>query len=123
MRVEPKSTELEPAAQKAPVNATPSGPPPARAPHWNRVWAARAVALGADALQIALLPLVMGGAISPVSDVIDVVTAITLTWLVGWHWAFLPTFLAEIVPFVDLVPTWTVAAWLATRTLRDPPPA
>jgi len=89
----------------------------------GRVWTARCVALAADASQIALLPLVLGGALSPVSDVIDVATAILLTWLIGWHWSFLPTFVAEIVPFVDLVPTWTVAVFLATRGHRDRPPA
>jgi len=39
-----------------------------------------------------------------------------LSWLVGFHWAFLPTFIAELLPFVDLVPSWTLAVWLATRT-------
>src|SRR5438552_731938 len=74
-----------------------------------------AIALAADALQIVLLPLVWGGAISPVDDVIDVATAIALTMLLGWHWSFLPTLALELVPFVDVVPTWTLAAWLATR--------
>jgi hypothetical protein len=87
--------------------------PPGRA--ISRVWLARAIAIAADTVQLALLPLVMGGAISPVADLIDVVVAVALTWLVGWHWAFLPTFLAELVPFVDLVPSWTLAAFIATR--------
>src|SRR2546425_229008 len=68
-------------------------------PSRSRVWTARLVALAADVVQIALLPLVLGGAISPVNDLIDVVTAVVLTVLVGWHWAFLPAFVAEIVPF------------------------
>jgi hypothetical protein len=41
--------------------------------------------------------------------------AAVLVALVGWHWAFLPSFVAELVPGLDLVPTWTVAVWLATR--------
>ena len=69
----------------------------------------------ADGSQIAVLPLVLGGAVSPLDDVIDVVTAVALTGLVGFHWAFLPTFIAEIVPFVDLVPSWTLAVFIATR--------
>jgi hypothetical protein len=77
------------------------------------------VAFCADALQVVLLPLVLAGGVSPVDDVIDVVTAVTLTVLVGWHWAFLPTFLAELVPFVDLVPSWTLAALIATRDAGD----
>jgi hypothetical protein len=35
--------------------------------------------------------------------------------LLGWHWAFLPSFVAKVVPDVDLVPTWTVAVLVATR--------
>ena len=81
----------------------------------RRIWAARVFALVVDGVQIALLPLVFSGAVSPVDDVIDVVAAAVLTLLVGWHWAFLPTFLAEIVPFVDLVPSWTLATFVATR--------
>jgi hypothetical protein len=69
----------------------------------------------ADALQWVLFPLVLGGALSPVNDAIDIAVAIALTWLVGFHWAFLPTFIAEIVPFVDLVPSWTLAVFFATR--------
>lgn len=32
-----------------------------------------------------------------------------LVHLVGWHWEFLPSFLAKLVPGVDLVPFWTMA--------------
>ena len=81
----------------------------------RRVWAARIVALSADSVQFALLPLVLGGAASPIDDAIDVVTAIVLTALVGFRWAFLPTFIAELVPFVDLVPSWTIAVFMSTR--------
>ena len=43
-------------------------------------------------------------------------------WLVGWHFAFLPTFVAELVPGVDLIPTWTAAVWLVTRRRKGEPP-
>ena len=71
--------------------------------------------MAADVTQIVLLPFFGEGLLSPVTDGLDLVMAATLTWLVGWHWAFLPTFLAEIVPGVGLIPTWTAAAFLATR--------
>ena len=29
--------------------------------------------------------------------------------LLGWHWEFLPSFLAKLVPGVDLFPFWTMA--------------
>jgi hypothetical protein len=75
------------------------------------VWIARGLAVLVDLAQIALVP----AALSPLNDAVDVATAIALVALVGWHWAFVPTFLAELVPFVDLVPTWTLAVMIATR--------
>jgi hypothetical protein len=71
--------------------------------------------VAADGIQIGLLPVFGEGFLSPATDVIDVAMAIALTALVGWNWAFLPTFLAEIIPGVGLVPTWTLAALFATR--------
>ena len=38
-----------------------------------------------------------------------------LTWLVGWHYAFLPSFIVKVVPMFDLAPTWTIAIFFATR--------
>jgi hypothetical protein len=83
----------------------------------RRVMAARVLAILVDLAQWALLP----AALTPLNNAIDVVTGFVMIWLVGWHWAFLPTFLAEMVPFVDLVPTWTLAVMFATRGAGDPP--
>jgi hypothetical protein len=30
-------------------------------------------------------------------------------YLLGWHWEFLPSFAAKLIPGVDLVPLWTLA--------------
>jgi hypothetical protein len=73
------------------------------------------VAVAADAVQFVLLPFVIGGVVSPVDDAIDVVTGVALTALLGFHWAFLPTFVAKLVPFVDMVPSWTLAVLITTR--------
>jgi hypothetical protein len=86
----------------------------------GRVLAARAIALAVDAIQWVLLPLVMGGAASPINDALDVFVAALMIWLVGWHWLFLPAFIAELMPFVDLVPTWSLAVWIATRGPKKP---
>jgi hypothetical protein len=86
------------------------------------VHTARWIAAGADLLQIVLLPAFFPGALSPASTAIDVVVAAILVRLLGWHWAFLPTFVAEMTPFVDLVPTWTAAVFLATRNVPPTPP-
>jgi hypothetical protein len=87
-----------------------------------RVRAARIVAVAADAVQIAVMPVFAEGFASPANDALDVAVGVTMTLLVGWHWAFLPSFLAKLVPFLDLVPTWTAAAFLATRGQTKRPP-
>ena len=84
----------------------------------RRVWAARLLALAVDAAQIVFLPFFGVGFVSPVGDALDLGVAVALTVLVGWHWAFLPTLVAELIPGVSLVPTWTAAVFLATRGRR-----
>jgi len=74
-----------------------------------------AVAIAADALQIAALPLFVEGGISPADSLLDLIVAFVLIRLLGWHWAFLPTLAAELVPGADLFPTWTAAVWFVTR--------
>ena len=81
----------------------------------GQVKVARSIAAAADLLQIVLLPAFFPASVSPAANVIDVAVALVLLRLLGWHWAFLPTFVAELIPGVDLVPTWTLAVWLATR--------
>lgn len=81
----------------------------------GRVWLARSIAIAADFLQIVAFPFFAPGALSPWSDALDLAVAGALTALVGWHWVFLPSFIAEIVPGLDLVPTWTAAAFFVTR--------
>src|SRR5712692_1142935 len=74
-----------------------------------RFRAAMILAMAADALQIFVFPLFAEGALSPADDVLDLAVAAVLVNLLGWHWEFLPAFLAELVPGVDLVPFWTLA--------------
>jgi hypothetical protein len=81
----------------------------------QRVLAARILAVVADAVQLGLMPLFAEGAASPANDILDGVTAIALIALLGWHWAFVPTIVAEMVPFADLFPTWTGAVLFVTR--------
>ena len=81
----------------------------------GRIKAARAIAIAADFLQIALFPLFAEGFISMLDDALDVVVCLALTMLVGWHYSFLPSFILKVVPFADLVPSWTIAIFLATR--------
>lgn len=81
------------------------------------------IAVLADALQIGLFPLFGEGALSPLNDLLDIVVAWLLTRLLGWHWAFLPSMVAELIPGLDLVPTWTVAVLLVTREMQPAAPS
>ena len=78
------------------------------------------LAIAADALQVAMLPLFAGGLASPISDALDIAMAMAMIFLLGWHIAFLPTLIAEFVPVVNLIPTWTAAVWLVTRSQKPP---
>lgn len=89
----------------------------------NRIRAARLIAISADALQWLFFPLFAEGFISFLDDALDVLVCATLTWLVGWHFAFLPSFVVKVVPLADMVPTWTIAVFLATRGQQPPPAA
>jgi hypothetical protein len=95
----------------------------AGAPAPSRVWLARTIAIAADFVQIVAFPFFLPGAASPWSDALDLAVAAAMTVLIGWHWAFLPSFLAEVVPGLDLVPTWTAAVFYATRGLGRKAPA
>jgi hypothetical protein len=44
-----------------------------------------------------------------------------LAYLLGWHWEFLPSFFAKLVPGVDLVPFWTLSAANVYRKSRKMP--
>jgi hypothetical protein len=81
--------------------------------------AAWSIALAADALQIAVFPLFAVGGVSPADSALDVVVALLLTKLLGWHWAFLPSLVAELVPGLDLFPTWTAAVFFVTRSEHE----
>ena len=106
---------LEPPIER--LSPRPSPPPMSRV--WtSRVWTARVLAVAADAVQVLFLPLFGEGFASPVNDALDVMVGLVLVWLVGWHWAFLPSFAVELVPGLDIFPSWTTAVWFATRGRR-----
>jgi hypothetical protein len=83
-----------------------------------RLRAAIVLAMVADALQVVVFPLFVPGAVSPVDDVLDLVVGGALTYLLGWHWEFLPSFCAKLLPGVDLVPFWTLAVGNVYRKSR-----
>jgi len=86
-------------------------------PEQRLAWA---VALGADLLQIVAFPLFAEGAMSPFDSALDLIVAVVLIRLLGWHWAFLPSLAAELIPGADLFPTWAAAVWFVTRKQAKP---
>jgi len=77
--------------------------------------AAWIVAIAADALQIVAFPMFVEGGVSPADSVLDLIVAFVMIRLLGWHWAFLPSAVAKLIPGADLFPTWTAAVWFVTR--------
>jgi hypothetical protein len=83
--------------------------------------AAMILAVLADAVQIILFPLFFEGAVSPADDLLDLGIGAALTYLLGWHWEFLPSFFAKLVPGVDMVPFWTLSVANVYRRSRKLP--
>ncbi len=77
----------------------------------GKMIAAGIVALLADFLQVLLFPLFFEGGVSPINDALDAGVAVILTSLLGWHWVFLPSALAELVPGLDMAPFWSTAVF------------
>jgi len=74
------------------------------------------LALSADATQWVITPLFAFAGLGEVFDAaVDTAMAVTLSLLRGFHWAYLPTFAAELIPGVNLVPLWTIAVLLTWK--------
>jgi hypothetical protein len=69
----------------------------------RRIQLAFVVAILSDAVQIGLGPLGW----TFFDEVIDVIAMILTSWLLGFHLLLIPTFLFELIPIVDMLPTWT----------------
>jgi hypothetical protein len=78
------------------------------------------LAMAADVIQIVGFPIFVQGAASPADSALDLIVGFLLIRLLGWHWAFLPSLAAELVPGMDLFPTWTAAVWYVTRQKMRP---
>jgi hypothetical protein len=89
----------------------------------RRIWTACALALAADGAQLVLGPLGWVG----LDEAIDVLVMLLLSATIGFHPLFLPTFVAEFIPVVDMLPTWTactmVVIGLRRKQSAPPPPA
>ena len=79
----------------------------------QRLILALVIAVAADGLQLLFGPL---GWVF-IDQAIDCVAMILLSWVIGFHALFLPTFVVELVPVLEDLPTWTActAAVIAFR--------
>ena len=94
--------------------------PPALTP--GRVRLAYATAVTTDALQFLLGPIGWAGA----DEVLDVAATVLMWRILGFHPLLLPTFLVELLPVADMLPTWTgcvaLVVGLRRRQQIGPPP-
>jgi hypothetical protein len=89
----------------------------------TRVLTAYGVAATTDVLQFLAGPIGWAGA----DEVLDVVATFLVWRALGFHPLLLPTFVVELLPVTDMLPTWTgcVALVIALRRrqqLAPPPP-
>jgi hypothetical protein len=93
------------------VNQTPPRISSSRISRWlsapvltpARIWFALTVAIVTDAIQILLGP--FGWVL--VDETLDVLAMILTTAALGFHVLLLPTFVLELIPGPDMLPTWT----------------
>ena len=89
----------------------------------NRTRLAYGIAVATDLVQLALGPL--GWFV--VDEVLDVAAGVIIGRLIGFHPLLLPTFVLELVPVADMLPTWTGCVALVVAMRKKPqasdPPA
>jgi hypothetical protein len=94
---------------------------PGKPGNHSRVPAAWVVAVAVDAIQLVTAPLELTGLPAWLLEVgVDLATMAVMMFLLGFHWAFLPSFVTKMLPFLDLAPTWTLAVYIATRGRQGP---
>lgn len=83
----------------------------------SRIKAAYAVAIATDVLQFGLGPI--GWAFA--DEILDVIALIVTTRLLGFHPLLLPTFVLELFPVLDVLPTWTGCVALVVAMRKKSP--
>jgi len=88
----------------------------------RRIWFAFSVAAVTDALQLLAGPL--GWFL--VDEALDVLAMVLISAALGFHVLLLPTFVIELVPVADMLPTWTgctaVVVMMRKKAQSRPPP-
>lgn len=89
-----------------------------------RMIAAMGIAVAADGLQLLFVEFGWFG----IDQAIDCVAMVLISRVIGFHILLLPTFVVELIPVLDDLPTWTAcaAAVIALRKREQnhrPPPS
>jgi len=112
---EPELLEAEPVPP--PAHAAPGrGMPERISGDVRKAWM---VALAADFLQWVLFPFFLGPGLAA-NVAVDLAVGFLLIRWMGWHIAFLPAFVTELVPIANFVPSWTLAMLVVTRMRGAP---
>lgn len=79
-----------------------------------RIATAFAIAVAVDATQLMLGPL----GFTPADEGLDLLAMVLTVLLLGFHPLLLPTFVIEILPIADALPTWTGCVGLIVARRR-----
>lgn len=96
----------------------------------NRIVLAFAIAIIADVIQFPITAVEATGFFSIPGELadfmVDGVVMVATTMLLGFHWALLPSLFVELVPGLDLLPTWTACVafvvWQRKKEQAQTPP-
>ena len=93
----------------------------------QRIAAAFAVAVIADAIQFPITAATMTGVLAVPGEgadlLVDSVMTVVTSSLLGFHWILLPSFVFEAIPGFDLFPTWTgCVAYVVWRRKKQAAP-
>jgi len=84
---------------------------------------ALAIAAASDLAQWFFFPAVVEGAASPFEVALDALTALAILVVVGFQWRLAIALVAELVPGLDMFPTWTLVVLSLTTAPPAPRPA
>ena len=90
----------------------------------RRIILAFAIAVIADIIQFPITTVEATGIFSIPGELadflVDCVVMAATTMLLGFHWMLLPTLFAEVIPGLDLLPTWTACvAYVVWRRKKE----
>ena len=91
----------------------------------RRIKLAFVVGVVADILQLPVSLSLLAGFVPAegLDAAIDIVAAVLVNWLLGFHWALLPSFALKLIPVLDVAPTWTACvAYVALQRRRATSP-